>query len=50
MEHRKQELERDCQVIQRETVELTETHNMLQNFDILTEKVNELYNERCQLE
>ena len=29
IEHRKQELERDCQAIQRETVELTQTHNML---------------------
>jgi uncharacterized protein YoxC len=51
MEHRKQELERDCQSIQRETVELTQTHNTVQqNFDILTEKVNDLYNEKCQLE
>ena len=37
MEHRKQELERDCQAIQRETVQLTGTHNMLQqNFNSLT--------------
>ena len=51
IEHRKQELERDCHAIQRETVELTQTHNTLQqNFDTLTEKVNDLYNEKCQLE
>jgi chromosome segregation ATPase len=51
MEHRKQDLERDCQAMQRETVELTQTHNMLQqNFDTLTDKVNDLYNQKCQLE
>ena len=51
MEHRKQELERDCQAIQRETVELTQTHNMLQrNFDALAYNVNDLYNEKDQLE
>ena len=50
MQHRKQELERDCQAIQRETVELIQTHNMLQqNFDTLTDKVNDLYNEKDQV-
>ena len=51
MEHRKQELERDCQAIQRETVGLTQTHNTVQqNFDTLTDKVDDLYNEKCHLE
>jgi predicted nuclease with TOPRIM domain len=48
---RKQELGRDCQAIQRETVELTQTHNMLQqNFDELVDKVSNLSNEKDQLE
>ena len=51
IQHRKQELERDCHAIQRETVELTQTHNTVQqNFDTLTDKVDDLYNEKCQLE
>jgi hypothetical protein len=50
MEHRKQELERDCHAIQRETVELTQTHNTLQNFDTLADKASSLYNEKSQLE
>ena len=51
VQHRKQEVERNCRAIQRETVELTDTRNMLQqNFDTLTDKVNDLYNEKCQLE
>jgi uncharacterized protein (DUF3084 family) len=49
--HRKQELETDCQAMQMRTMELTETHNILQqNFDILTDKVNDLYNEKYQVE
>jgi len=51
IEHRKQELERDCQAIQRETVGLTQTHNTVQqNIDTLTDKVDDLYNEKCHLE
>ena len=51
IQHRKQELERDCHAIQRETVELTQTHNTVQqNFDALADKVSSLYNEKCQLE
>jgi chromosome segregation ATPase len=51
IQHRKQELEKDCQVIQRRIMELTETQDMFQqNFDTLTDKVNDLYNEKCQLE
>ena len=51
MEHRKQELERDCQDIQRETVELTGIHNTVQrNFDVSAAKVSSLYNEKDQLE
>jgi FtsZ-binding cell division protein ZapB len=51
IEHRKQELERDCHAIQREAVELTDTHNMLQqNFDTLADKVSNLSNEKDQLE
>lgn len=38
IQHLKQELEKDCQAIQRETVELTRIHNTLQqNFDALAE-------------
>lgn len=45
IEHRK------CGAIQRESVELTQTHNMLQqNFDTLADKVNDLYNEKSRLE
>ena len=48
IQHRKQELERDSYAIQRETMELTQTHNILQqNFNALTYKVNDLYNEKC---
>jgi hypothetical protein len=50
IEHRKQELERDCHAIQRQTVELTQTYNTFQqNFDTLADKVSSLYNEKCQL-
>jgi hypothetical protein len=36
MEHRNQELEIDYQAMQRRTIEMTETHNTLQqNFDAL---------------
>jgi len=35
MQHQKQELQRDCQIIQQRKIELTDTLNMLhQNFDI----------------
>jgi hypothetical protein len=51
MEHRKHELERDCHAIQRGTVDLTGTHNTLQqNFDILADKVSNRSNEKDQLE
>lgn len=51
IQHQKQELERDCQAMQRRTIELTEALNTLkQNFDALGNKVNDLYNEKCQLE
>ena len=51
VQRRKQELERDCQAIQRQTIELTDTENTLQqNFDSLTEKVDDLYNEKSRLE
>ena len=37
--------------MQRRTIELTEALNTLkQNFDALGNKVNDLYNEKCQLE
>ena len=47
----KQELERDRQAIQRQIIELTDTKNTLQqNFDMLADKVNDLYNEKSRLE
>lgn len=51
MEHRNQELEIDYQAMQRRTIEMTETHNTLQqNFDALSDRVNELYNEKRKVE
>ncbi|MBV9179443.1 MAG: hypothetical protein JO297_20640 [Nitrososphaeraceae archaeon] len=51
MEHRKQELERDCQALQRQRMELADTKNTLQqNFDVLVDKVNGLYNQKSRLE
>jgi peptidoglycan hydrolase CwlO-like protein len=51
MQSLKQELERDCYVLQQQKMELTDTLNTLQqSFDISAQKVSNLYKERYWLE